>query len=105
MRDELKHFAMEMEKKLALTDAKYGDSWKSMVIQELLERLRQEWNEFKESVLFDTRGDPEGIPRYDHEELIDIANICMMLYNRASPDSNAPSDGEKAKVSAGSEGN
>lgn len=94
MRYEIKSFAMEMEKKLALMDAKYGDSWKSMKLDELLERLSGEWSEFRESVLFD----PSGHPQYDEQELLDIANVCMMLYIRASPRSSAEDDSDSAEV-------
>ena len=69
MRKELEQFAKAMELKLCEKDPEYGDSWKTMPVGELLDRLRMEIEEF--------HFNPE-----DKSELIDIANVCMMIWYR-----------------------
>ena len=66
-------FILAMEDKLNKKQDEYGDSWKKMPLPELVQRLRDEYKEFHP---LGTTGKPEM------EELIDIANICMMLYAR-----------------------
>ena len=72
MRAEIQEFAEAMEKEMQRHDPEKGDSWKSMPIKDLEEIL--------DGVIEDYRyaGDYwEGM-----EELIDVANIAMMLWHR-----------------------
>ena len=68
MRDEIKLFAEEMEKIMKEHDSKKGDSWKTCDIDFLVDKLGTEIKEWIDSA--------------KHEELVDISNICMMLWNR-----------------------
>ena len=72
MRDEILKFAIEMDKIMNKHQHKKGNSWKTLDIDFLKTRLVQEFNEYCK----DTN---------DRKELIDIANMCMMLYDRIIP--------------------
>lgn len=81
MRDELEIFVIEMENKLKQKDVEYGDSWKTMPLDKLMFRLKQEYREWEETGMINDRGTPAMVD-YSKEELVDIANVCMMLYHR-----------------------
>ena len=72
MRPEVEQFAEEMEEVMQKHDAEKGDSWKSMPIKDLEEIL--------EGVIEDYRY--AGDYWEEMEELIDIANVAMMLWHR-----------------------
>ena len=67
VRDDLKDFCLAMEAKLREHDAEKGNSWKDVPIDYLREKFKEE---------FDECG---GV---DKSEFVDMANICMMLWNR-----------------------
>jgi len=72
MRKEIKDFAEEMERIMAFHDEEKGDSWKNPdEVNEtfLWGKLREEFIECMHE---------EAPP----EELADLANICMILWNR-----------------------
>lgn len=73
MRDEIKEFAEKMEEVMKEHDDEKGDSWKDMPTPLLGEYLEEEFNEWKW-----TRG---KYGRKGQGELLDIANMCMMLYH------------------------
>jgi predicted house-cleaning noncanonical NTP pyrophosphatase (MazG superfamily) len=66
MRDEIKEFTEEMERIMSKHDEKKGDSWKVMTIYQLENKLEEEYIEYMGK----------------EDELVDLANICMMLYHR-----------------------
>lgn len=68
MRDEIKTFAEQMEWVMSENDISKGDSWKTCDLKFLEEKLKEEITEYFE----------DGITH----ELIDIANMAMMLWNR-----------------------
>jgi len=68
MRPEIELFAQAMENTMKKHDKKKGDSWKTEDVDWLRAKLVEEFEEY-----FDT---------FDKKELVDIANMCMMLYNR-----------------------
>jgi len=68
MRDEILDFAKEMDKTMNRHQVSKGDSWKTCEISFLKNKLGEEYEEFIETVR--------------PSELIDIANICMMLHHR-----------------------
>ena len=76
MREEITAFAEEMEKIMRENDKEKGDSWKHMDIVLLEVKLDEEINEWKRV--------RHKIMNIDEKkkELVDIANICMMLWNR-----------------------
>ena len=105
LRDELKEFAMSMEKKLSEKDEEYGDSWKGVDLEYMFWRLADEISEWEKRVpTYDDYEDysdyADAVLRGDEhppaDELIDIANVCMMLHHRLKP--NAPPEVEGAQV-------
>lgn len=77
LRPELLEFAKEMEAKFKRCDKTKGDSWKTMRMIDLEYGLRGEYEEYRGA------GEPHQLSEeYGQGELIDIANYCMMLYNR-----------------------
>ena len=68
MRNEIKVFAEEMETIMQKHDAVKQESWKTCDIDFLVDKLGTEIKEWIDSA--------------KHEELIDIANMCMMVWNR-----------------------
>ena len=76
MRTEIELFAQAMENTMKKYDKKKGDSWKTCDIRFLKNKLLEEVVEFLDTYHKEC---PES---YDKKELVDIANICMMLYNR-----------------------
>lgn len=77
LRDEILEFACAMEEKMAIHDKERGDEWKEFMVHYLVRRLANEYHEFLSSL-----ATPK--PDFDkvREELVDTANLCMMLYNR-----------------------
>jgi len=72
MRKEIKEFAEVMEKEMQRHDPKKGDSWKSMPIEGLKDILEGAIEDYRYA----------GDYWEEMEELIDIANLAMMLWHR-----------------------
>lgn len=70
IRSEIMAFAVAMESKMKKHDPVKRDSWKTMDLEEL------------EDMLNDTINAYELSPYSDYSEMVDIANFCMMLWNR-----------------------
>ena len=68
----LKEFVELMKLKLDLNQEEKGDSWVTCDVRFLKGKLREEIAEYYEE---------EG-SRKSAQELVDIANVCMMLYHR-----------------------
>lgn len=68
-------FARTMEAVLQKHDAVKGDTWKFCPVDFLEKKLEEETREYIDA--------PCRVR--DPMELVDIANICMMLYNRRKP--------------------
>lgn len=81
MRNEIKEFAMSMEKKLVEKDERYGDSWKEMPMSELRGRLQEEYKEWTDGLIINL-GTYVSDAEAEAIELIDIANVCMMMFHR-----------------------
>lgn len=77
MRPEIREFAEKMEEVMSMNDPKKGESWKTCSIEFLEQKLDEEYSEYRKEGDFisDFCLDPE-------KELVDIANVCMMLWNR-----------------------
>jgi len=76
IRKEIMEFAKEMERIMQQNDSKKGDSWKHMNIVALEIKLDEEIAEWKE-----VRHKLQNIDK-KMKELIDMANVCMMLWHR-----------------------
>jgi len=72
MRKEIKEFAEEMERVMQENDAIKRNSWKNLPISYLEHKLIEEYQEWY--LLSNIKN--------NKKELIDIANICMMLWHR-----------------------
>lgn len=72
IRDEIQSFAIEMERVMKTHDAVKGDTWKICPMGFLQGKLHEELSEYASSPCRSGKA----------EELIDIANIVMMLYYR-----------------------
>ena len=70
VRKEIVEFTDEMERVMSKHDKKKGDSWKSCDVRHLDNKLCEEFREWDET------------NKCSNEELVDIANMCMMLWNR-----------------------
>lgn len=68
MRNEIELFAMAMETTMSRHDKEKGNSWKWCDIEFLKDKLLEEFDELQKTG--------------DKHELVDIANVCMMLFNR-----------------------
>lgn len=68
----LKLFNIAMKVELYKNENEKGNSWCSCDLQFLLDKLDEEIKEFKD----------ESKPLAKAEELVDVANMCMMLYHR-----------------------
>lgn len=75
MRNEIKTFAEEMEQVMSENDKRKGDSWKEMNINHLLHLLGREYFELNTAVDL-------NLEELELKELVDIANFCMMIWNR-----------------------
>ena len=71
----LKQFTKSMKLKLDLNQQKKGDSWVDCALCYLMDALDEEIQEYREEV---------NKEKYCKcaEELVDIANFCMMLHHR-----------------------
>lgn len=81
IRPEILEFAEAMELTMRKHDGKKGDSWKTCDIYFLIEKLKEEFDEA--DCAFD------NLVHHDFEdegqftaETVDLANVCMMLWNR-----------------------
>ena len=72
MDKDIEFFAAEMEATMNMHKPEKGDSWKTCSIEFLESKLREEFKECQNEY---------GLPGETHE-LVDLANICMMLHNR-----------------------
>lgn len=72
LRPEIRAFALAMEHTLRNHDGEKGDSWKECKLSFLCGKLIEEYKEF-----FEAPGSTETKP-----ELVDIANVSMMIWNR-----------------------
>jgi len=72
MRKSIKEFAEQMEKVMQMHDRYKKDSWKTCKVEYLEKKLVEEYKEWQDITM--------GCNAKD--EVIDIANICMMLYHR-----------------------
>ena len=75
-RKEIVLFALEMEKAMADHDPEKGDSWKDCDVEELRKSFQKKM---------------EDVEDYWHltvpqQMLVDLANLCMRLYNRMGGD-------------------
>jgi len=68
----LEEFIVEMKLKLDMNQTKKGDSWVTCDIGFLQDKLREGMQEY-----YDAEGSMIGA-----RELVDIANVCMMLFHR-----------------------
>lgn len=68
MRKEIEDFASEMERVMSTHDASKGDSWKACPLGFLEEKRAEEHREYNVTG--------------NQRELIDEANVLMMLWNR-----------------------
>lgn len=68
----LKLFVEQMKLKLDLKQENKGDSWVTCDVRFLMRKFGEETREY-----FDAENDMECA-----KELVDIANVCMMLYHR-----------------------
>jgi len=86
IRPELREFVSAMEQKMAEKDKEYGDSWKSVHGDLLYRKFAEEVAEFEDNPT-------------DTSELVDIANVCMMLWKRQTRNderfANVKHEGEK----------
>ena len=72
MREEIKEFAEAMEQVMQKHDRYKKDSWKDCKLDYLEKKLVEEYKEWKEGTTL--------CPA--KAEVIDISNICMMLFHR-----------------------
>ena len=72
MREEIKEFAEEMERVMKEHDRYKKDSWKTCNLGYLEKKLVEEYKEWKDGTVL--------LPA--KVEVIDVANICMMLFHR-----------------------
>lgn len=103
MREELKSFANDVEKMLQKHDEKKGDSWKHCNFRYLEEKLDEEYKEYLRTgkvrlmlpayTTFEFTDEDMKVTDPDEleylldkkkKELLDLASICMMLYNRCN---------------------
>lgn len=84
-RPEIMAFAMKMESVMASHDPDKGDSWKTMPMRDLQDKWMEEMAEARDTILV-----PDLINRKTRQEIIlmyqgellDVANVCMMIWNR-----------------------
>lgn len=78
IRPEIMEFAEAMELTMRKHDAKKGDSWKDCTISFLGRKLQEEYNETEHefyNLLFSSSNNLKS-------ESVDLANVCMMIWNR-----------------------
>jgi len=72
IRTELQNFAEAMEQKMRKHDGDWADSWKTCEVNLLQTKLFDEIQEYCKD-------------NSKEDELVDIANMCMMIWNRTKP--------------------
>ena len=72
IRKEIMDFALVMEKVMRLHDRYKKDSWKECKLSYLEKKLIEEYKEWNDA----------GKECPAKNEVIDIANVCMMLFHR-----------------------
>ena len=72
IRKEIMEFAEEMERIMNKHDINKSDSWKTCDEGFLWKKLREEWKELDDCYSDESKS----------KEFIDVANVCMMLWNR-----------------------
>ena len=85
---EIEMLAVAMDVKMDRKQKEYGDSWKTCDIEFLRERLMgefKEWHDGQYNATAIVGRSAGGIISDERKELVDIANICMMLWNRLCP--------------------
>ena len=76
MRTAIHSFAHEMERVMADNDKEKGDSWKGVL--PIFQLKYQLINEIEELKIELTDNDGDALKK----ELVDVANYCMMIWNR-----------------------
>lgn len=79
IRNPILYFALEMERIMAEHDSEKADSWKECDMEYLADKIAEEYKEWENSL---------DINSFDSDpaELIDLANMCMMVWNRLQGD-------------------
>jgi NTP pyrophosphatase (non-canonical NTP hydrolase) len=77
IRPEILQFAQQMELIMRKHDGNKGDSWKTCNVKFLISKLDEEYYEF-----FRETAHKSGISESCAGELVDVANVAMMLWNR-----------------------
>ena len=72
VRDEVMAFALAMENTLRKHDGEKDDSWKDMLLGDMIEGLKEELDELTLAAL---NCDPKEVA----EEALDVANFCMFI--------------------------
>jgi len=72
IRSEIMQFAVAMEAVMSMHDSRKGNSWRITPLEYLINKLKEEFVEW------------ETTPT--KKELIDVANVCMMLFHRKGID-------------------
>ena len=80
LRPEIKEFTQQMEAVMMKHDEAKGDSWKTLNLARLYDKLQEEIKEVEGYYRIVDMGD-QTILEYSNE-LIDVANACMMLRSR-----------------------
>ena len=75
MREEIRIFAEQMEKVMSEHDKEKEDSWKTMDIYDLMDMLITKSEEVEDEISWD-------YSKRLKDEVIDLANFCMMVWNR-----------------------
>ena len=68
IRKEIMEFAEVMEKVMRVNDKKKGDSWKTLSLGYLEDKMGEQWDEW--------------FPNPSKAKTVDVANYCMMLFHR-----------------------
>jgi hypothetical protein len=92
MDENIESFAKEMDKVYSFHKPKKGESWKDCTIKFLQDKLVEEHLEWLKA----SSGELTGLNDKDlsAKELVDIANVCMMLYHRLKQPKCAHCDGK-----------
>jgi len=77
MRPEIWDFAIEMENVMKKHDATKRDSWKICSMNYLFTKLLEEIDELK------LERELNKVNNFRYKELVDVANMCMMIWNKS----------------------
>lgn len=80
IRPEILGFAAAMERTMRKHDPEKGDSWTDCDLEFLINKLKEEFGEVLSSIDLDSNG--PKISKHTIDELVDLANIAMMLRYR-----------------------